>query len=164
MWKKILISGAVGAAILGAGGTALAASGGSSPAPNPTASSTPSTHSGHAKAKDRAGAVLRRTLHATWVTKGKDSTFVTHDAIRGIVQPGVSTTSITVKAADGTAETYQINGSTKVHVKGDSTAASAADIKSGDAVGVVGTASGTGTLTATHIVDRGTPKAASSTS
>ena len=159
MWKKVLISGAVGAAILGAGGTALAASGGSSPTPSPnTTASTPSTHSGHAKAQGKAGAALRRTLHATWVTKGKDGQFVTHDAIRGTVT-AVDSGSITVLAADKTSETYVVTSTTKV--RDDKAASTIGEVNTGDAVGVLGT--GTGTLSATHIVDRGTPKATSST-
>lgn len=167
MWKKVLVSGAVGAAILGAGGTALAASGGSSPAPSPNAaSSTPSTHAGHAKAKDKAGAALRRTLHATWVTKGKDGQFVTHDAVRGTVTavtapgPTDSTGSITVKPADGKLETYVVTSTTKV--RDDKKPSTIGAVKVNDVVGVLGT--GSGPFTATHIVDRGTPKAASSTS
>lgn len=160
MWKKVLISGAVGAAILGAGGTALAATGGSSPAPGPTtASSAPSTHTAHPKAKARIGATLRRTVHATWVTKGKDGTFVTHDTIRGTVS-AVSSTSITVQAADATPQTYAVTPATTV--RDDKAPSTIGAVKVGDAVGVLGT--GTGTPTATHIIDRGTPSSPSATS
>jgi uncharacterized protein YcfJ len=157
MWKKVLISGAVGAAILGAGGTALAASGDSSPAPAPT-SSSPSTHSGHAKAKAKVGTELRRALYGSLTTKGKDGKFVTHDAIRGTVT-AVSPTSITVKAADNTSETYAVTSTTKV--RDDKTSSTIGAVKVNDVVGVLGT--GSGTLTATHIIDRGIPTKASST-
>lgn len=156
MWKKILISGAVGAVILGAGGTALAASGNSSsPTPPGAATTGPSTHSAHAKAKgkSKAGDELRRALHGTWVTKGKDGKPVTHDAIRGTVS-AVSSTSITVTAADATSETYTVNSwTTKVRDDKKPSVISAVAVK--DVVAVLGTGTGTN-LTATHIVDRGT--------
>ena len=148
MWKKILVGGAVGAAVLGAGGTALAASGGSSPAPPPTTTSSPKATGQHPKAHKDVRAVLRRTVQATWVTRDK-GTFVTHDAIRGVVT--AAGPSITVKAADGTSETYVVNAATKVHHRGDKT--STAPVQQGDRVAVLGT--GTSTLTATQILDAG---------
>ena len=88
---------------------------------------------------------------------GKGSTsFVTHDAIRGQVT-AVSATSITVKAADNVSETYAVTSSTKVRSRADGKgkAGSIGEVKSGDAVIVLGT--GSGTLTATHVLD-GTKK------
>lgn len=159
MWKKVLISGAVGAAILGAGGTALAATGSSSPSPTPsTTSSTPATHSGHTKAKHRIAATMRRTVQATWVT-GKDGHFVTHDAIRGTATVGTS--SITVKAADGTSETFAVTSKTKVRDKGDlKKVVPFSTVHNDDVVGVLGTGSGS-SLTATQIVDAGPPSTTS---
>lgn len=155
MWKKILVSGAVGAAILGAGGTALAATGGSTPSPPPTTSSSPKATGHHPKAHKDARAMLRHTVQATWVTKGK-SGFVTHDAIRGVVKTAGS--SITVLAADGTSETYVVNSATKVHHRGDKT--STAPVQVNDRVEVLGT--GTNPLTATQIVDAGPAPATAS--
>lgn len=149
MWKKVLVSGAVGAALLGAGGTALAASGDSSPAPGPATSSTPA----HPKA-EAGRAMLRRTVHATWTTR-KDGQFVTHDAIRGTASVGTS--SITVKAADGTTETFAVSSTTKVRDKGDlKKTVPFSTVHDGDAVGVLGTSSSTG-LTAKQIVDAPQP-------
>jgi len=101
---------------------------------------------------------LEKVSHAQWVSKdGKTGTFVTHDAVRGTVS-AVSPTSIVVKATDGTSETFVVNGSTKVHVKGNvktKTPGTISQVKVGDAVGVLGT--GAGTMTATQVIDRGTP-------
>jgi hypothetical protein len=156
MWKKILVAGSVGAAILGVGGVALASTDGSSPSPSPT-TSTSTTASGkvgaHAGRKAHRRDELRTALHGQITTRGKDG-FVTHDGIRGTVT-AVSTTSITVKAADGTVETYVIDGQTITHLKADGkqrgTAAEIAKVETGDSVGVLGT--GTTTLTATHVID-----------
>jgi hypothetical protein len=94
----------------------------------------------------------------------KTGMFTTHDAIRGRVT-AVSPTSITVRAADSTMETYQVNSSTKVFTRvlrthasktagtaqPTRTAASLADVKAGDSVLVGGT--GTAALTAVRVVD-----------
>ncbi|MET3807192.1 hypothetical protein ABIB25_004215 [Nakamurella sp. UYEF19] len=100
---------------------------------------------------------LEKVSHAQWVSKdGKTGSFVTHDAVRGSVT-AVSAGSITIKATDGTSETYVVNGSTKVHVKGDKgTTSTVAKVKVGDQVGVLGT--GATTRTATQIRDRGVTK------
>jgi hypothetical protein len=113
---------------------------------------------------------LERVSHAQWVTKdGKTGKFVTHDAVRGTVV-AVSSTSITIKATDGTSESFTVNGSTKVHVKGAKKVAGAAkpapgkisDVKIGDAANVLGT--GTTPMTATRVIDRGVPRPAKTTS
>lgn len=152
MWKKIALAGATGAIIIGAGSAALAASGSTSASPSSPAAGSSSAaaaagHGKHGKDADR----LRRAVHATWVTEDKQTkTFTTHDAIKGLVT-AVSPTSITVKAADNTTETYQVNASTKVHTRANRTAAAIADVKTGDPVLVAGT--GTSTLTATQVID-----------
>jgi len=154
MLKKIVIAGSAAAVILGAGTAALAASGSSS---SPTAgSSTSAKAPGNAngKAAHAKRDVLRRALHATWVTRdGKgSSTFVTHDAIRGEVT-AVSASSITVKAADNVSQTYAVTSSTKVRVRADGKgkAGSISEVKTGDTVLVAGT--GTSSLTATRVLD-----------
>jgi len=155
MLKKIVLAGSAAAVVLGTGTAALAASGSSTP---PAASSSPAA-SAKAGVFGKAGALavraqLRRALHATWVTRNaKDSSgFVTHDAIRGQVT-AVSATSITVKAADNVSETYAVTSSTKVRSRADGKgkAGSIGEVKSGDTVIVLGT--GSGTLTATHVLD-----------
>lgn len=97
---------------------------------------------------------LEKVSHAQWVSKDeKTGGFVTHDAVRGSVA-AVSAGSITIKATDGTSETYVVNSSTKVHVKGEKGRTSTvAQVKVGDQAAVVGT--GASTRTATRILDRG---------
>jgi hypothetical protein len=152
MLKKIVIAGSAAAVVLGAGTAALAASGSTSPSSTP--SSSTAVGAGKAKAAHAKRSELRRALHASWVTRdGKNSTsFVTHDAIRGQVT-AVSATSITIKAADNVSETYAVNSSTKVHSRADGKgkAGTISEVKSGDTVIVLGT--GSGTLTATHVLD-----------
>ena len=152
MLKKIVIAGSAAAVVLGAGTAALAISGSNSPS-TPSSSST-ATGTAKAKAGHAKRSELRRALHASWVTRdGKNSTsFVNHDAIRGQVT-AVSATSITVKAADNVSETYAVNSSTKVRSRADGKgkAGTISEVKSGDAVIVLGT--GSGTLTASHVLD-----------
>ena len=153
MWKKIAIGGAVAAAILGSGAAALASSGSAVPG-TPTAG-TPAAATASAAAKGRhpiARALARHTVHGQFVTRDSSGGFVTHDVIKGTVT-SVSATSITVKAADNTSETYVVNSSTKVRQRsnGKGSASTIGAVHTGDDVAVVGT--GTSTLTATGIVD-----------
>jgi hypothetical protein len=153
MWKKIAIAGGVCAAVAGIGTAAVATSGSSTTSGSPTSS----TAKGHPAAKDRGAKALKHALHAQWVTKGKDNTFVTHDAIRGTVT-AVSATSITVLAEDKKSQTFTVNTDTKVRVRANGKAAKAAkaaisQVHSGDKALVVGT--GTTTLTAKGILDTG---------
>ena len=99
MLKKVLVTTALGAAIVGGGTAALASSGshdGAVPttAATPTASSSaqPSPAKTKAAGKHHKGVRLGRALHGTWVTKdAKTNTVVTHDAIHGTVSSGSST-------------------------------------------------------------------------
>ena len=168
MLKKAMITVALGAAVVGGGTAALAASGhtasvptsSSATPPTPAASSASTKKDKHAAKHKGNRTNLGRALHATWVTKNnKTNAVVTHDAIRGTVS-AVSSTSVTVKAADGVSQTYKVDSSTKVlkraatstPTKGHKAAASSiAQVKVGDKAAVVGT--GTTSLTATHIVD-----------
>lgn len=149
MYRKILIGGMTAAAIVGAGGTALALSGSDTTSGAPAAATVASAQSGRADHPllHRDGRLLRRVAHGQIVVKGKDG-FVTHDLIVGTVT-AVSPNSITVKADDGTSETYVVNGGTKVRVLGTGTS-SIDKIATGDRVGVAGT--GTSTLTAKHVI------------
>jgi hypothetical protein len=165
MWKRIAVIGATAAVIGGAGTAAYAASAAPSPTPSPTSTAaasdivaTPST----TKAVKHPGANrVRRAVHATWVTENKKTkTFTTHDAIRGQVT-AVSPTSITVRAADNVVATYVISPRTKVFTRAPraagsqtavpKTAASIADVRSGDTV-FVGGIDRTG-LTALRVID-----------
>lgn len=156
MWKTIAVASTAAAIIGGAGTAALAASETTTP-PAPSVSSSSSTsdtavngsttRGGEHKVVDR----LRRAEHASWVTQNKKTkTFTTHESIRGAVT-AVSPTSITVKAADNVTEIFVLTPETKVHSRLTKAAASISDVKSGDAVLVVGT--GTTTLTATRVVE-----------
>ena len=150
MWKKIAIAGGVCAAVAGIGTAAVATSGSSTTPGTPTSS----TAKDHSAAKDRGAKALKHALHAQWVTKDKDNTFVTHDAIRGTVS-AVSATSITVVAEDKTSQTFTVNADTKVRVRtnGKGAKGTISQVHSGDKALVIGT--GTTTLTAKGIVDAG---------
>lgn len=98
----------------------------------------------------RAGLAKRllQVSHAQWVSKdAKTGTFVTHDAVRGAVT-AAATGSITIKATDGTSETFVVTGSTKVRVAGAT--GTMGQVKVGDQVAVLGT--GSGPMTATRVV------------
>jgi hypothetical protein len=156
MWKKIAVGGAIAAAIVGAGTAAIATSGSTtSGTPDTSASATLAAATSTLPAADgkRVDRLLRRALHGTWVTRdGESGSFITHDAIRGQVTD-VSTSSITVKAADNTSETFEVTSSTKVRQRtdGKGAASTIGAVHSGDNVLVVGT--GTDKLTAKWVVD-----------
>ena len=156
MWKKLAVGGAVAAAIVGVG-TAAVATSGSLTAGDPTpATSSASAAPGpgarpHGPLRDHPFA--RRALHGTWVTRDPNgSGFVTHSEIRGTVT-AVSSTSITVKAADDFTATYVVNSDTKVRVRtdGKGAAGTISQIATGDNVAVVGPVSGS-TATARGIL------------
>lgn len=171
MWKKLAVVGSVVAVTgLGVGGVASAFSGApaaqaaapavqaapafSGAVVTATASTDPTTKpAGKHKKRASLGQRLARTSHATWVTKDKKTgKFVTHDAVRGAVA-AVAAGTVTIKATDGTSETFVVTGSTKVRVNGSTGALG--QVKVGDRVAVVGT--GSGPMTATRVVDRGAP-------
>lgn len=171
MLKKIAVIGGIAAvAGLGLGGVAMAASNPTAPAAVPVAQGVVAAPAAVVTSPAKPGAKVKKAgkrqdlakrlegvAHAQWVSKdGRTGAFVTHDAVRGDIS-AVSGTSITIKTADGTSETFLVNGSTKVHVRGAQKAAKTPDsiskVKVGDRVGVLGT--GAGTMTATQIIDRG---------
>ena len=169
MLKKIVVIGGA-VALIGGGTAAFASSATATPAPSPASvSATSDSAATTARSEDgrHAGADrLRRAVHATWVTANKKTkTFTTHDAIRGQVS-SVSPTSITIRAADSTTQTYLITSKTKVFTRAARTeasksaasktalarkTASISDVKAGDFVLVGGT--GTTALTAVRVVD-----------
>ncbi|MGI8761788.1 MAG: hypothetical protein ACR2LF_10960 [Jatrophihabitantaceae bacterium] len=168
MYRKIAIAGATAAVIVGAGTAALAASApgtsGTPGAPSPAGTAKSATAHARHGGKFRGGE-LRRILHGEFVTKGKDGTYVTHDVIHGQVS-SVSATSIVVTAPDKTSETFAVTKDTKVRlrpvgapkpakgVKGPKAAlGTISEVHQGDTVFVLGT--GSGTLTATRILDAG---------
>lgn len=185
MWKKIAVIGGFCAVALGIGGVALASTGPSPSTAAPgiaaaasTGAAAPSTGAGTTESKHqkgekgkRAGGIRKallasRVLHAEWVTKDhKTGALVTHHAIRGTVS-AVSPTSITVKAADKTMQTFAVTAKTKVHIRDGNkgTPGTIGQVRVGDDAGVLGTGTGTGTVTATQVIDRGVPKPATSSS
>lgn len=148
MYSKTLIAGVTAAAIVGAGGTALAVSGSDTPS---ASSTTLAAKTGQHARKLLGKGMLRRLAHGEIVLRGKDG-FVTHDLIAGTVT-SVSSTSITVQAADKTSETFAVTKDTKVRLRsnGSGTASSIDKVATGDHVLVAGT--GASTLTAKHVVD-----------
>ncbi len=122
-----------------------------SSAPRQPGEATRGAHPGHRPAGP--GRAFKG-VHAQWVTRGKDATFVTHQAIRGEVT-ATSAASVTVKAPDGYTATFTLAGSTKLRIRGmgKGVAGSAKDLRPGDRVVVVGT--GADRAVATHLLDRG---------
>lgn len=161
MWKKIVVIGGTVALIGGAGTAAFASSATATPSPSSIATTPGSSAQTVKPGADKRANKLGRAVHATWVTQNrKTRAFITHDAIRGQVS-AVSPTSITVRAADSTTETYLITSKTKVFTRlaraqapktvPARTPASISDVKTGDSVLVGGT--GTSALTALRVVD-----------
>ena len=96
--------------------------------------------------------------YAQWTTfDAKTNTSTVHDGIRGQVT-AVSPTSITVKAAGGTSQTFAVDTNTAVRTGGGSKdkRGMTGQVKVGDQAVVVGT--GQSTFTATLIAERGTPQ------
>lgn len=158
MWKKVLVVGTTAAAILGAGTAALAVTGSTSPTPSPS-TSPGTTHHGAAAARRAGGERLRALLrveHGTVTVKDAKAPggFLTLEGIRGTVT-AVSPSSITVRSADGTVESFVVDAKTVVHTKADGKAKGSTGqigaVADGDAVRVLGT--GTATFTATHVLD-----------
>lgn len=152
MYRKSLIGGATAAAIVCAGGTALALSGSDTPsATSGTTGTTSATAGRQHHGLFGHGKLLRRLAHGEVVLRGKDG-FVTHDVIAGTVT-AVSSSAITVHAADGTSETFAVTKDTKVRVRSNGSGAPSSidKVADGDHVFVAGT--GTTTLSAKHIVD-----------
>jgi hypothetical protein len=154
MNRNIAIAGLAAVVVLGGGTAAYAASTSSGATPTPSASAAPSG-SGSASAKAAHPRLVKlgaRGVRAQVVTRGKNGTFVTHDTIRGQVI-AVSATSIGVKAADGTTETFTVSSATKVRMRtaGKGAPSSIGLVKTGDTVLVLGT--GTGPFAAQHVVD-----------
>jgi hypothetical protein len=154
MYRTIAIAGVTAAAIIGVGTAALAESGSTSGTPSPGSSASSGSTAGagaHGAKGSRLGRLARHVVHGQFVT-GTAGTFVTHDVIRGQVT-AVSPSSIAVKAADGTSETFVVNSATKVRVRtsGKGAAGTISQVATGDDVLVLGT--GAGTATAQHVLD-----------
>ncbi len=151
MLNKTVIATGVGAAVLlGGGVAAVAATNTPTSQSGSTSTSTPTHKHKHAH---RHGHFSGE--YAQWTTyNATTKTKTTHDGVRGTVST-VSATSISVTAKDGTTKTYLLVPATKVHAKGDTKThpGSISQVKVGDRAEVTGT--GTSTLTATHVRDKG---------
>ena len=93
------------------------------------------------------GAGVAGALHGQFVVPRSGGGYQTEDTQRGSVT-AVSTSSITVKSADGFTKTYQVTSSTVVDARRDGIGS----VKDGHQVSVLATVSG-GTATATDIQD-----------
>jgi hypothetical protein len=159
----ILAAVAITAVAAGAGVAALATGGSPSPAsssgqlastpspsPSPSASRSGAPGPGHrffGGFGGGFGAGVAGALHGQFVVPRSGGGYQTEDTQRGSVT-AVSTSSITVKSADGFTKTYQVTSSTVVDARRDGIGS----VKDGHQVSVLATVSG-GTATATDIQD-----------
>lgn len=142
-------------ATLGVGAVAGIALAAPSTTPSPSGGSASSAdsakHAGHQKGDHKGVKQLgKRMLHGEFVAKGKDGAYVTVDTQRGLLTQ-VSSTSITVKSADGFTTTYVVSPETKVRKDGKT--ATIGDLKAGDPAMVIAIKSGDST-TAKGVVVR----------
>jgi hypothetical protein len=122
-----------------------------SPAPSPSASA-PAKHRGFGRFGFGGPALfglggLGGVIHAQATVPKSGGGYQTIDVQRGTVTD-VSTSSITVKSADGYSATYEVTSSTEVNAQ----AAGIGTVKDGDTVGLIATVSGS-TKTAASIID-----------
>ena len=160
---------AIGIGALGVAGTAYATNSTPAPTPSPSASVPPGYAApGGAGAQGMpgrpdgerpmggwgghggAGLGMGRGMgiHGSFVVPKQGGGYQTVDGQVGTVT-GVSSTSITVRSADGFTQSYTVDATTMVNAQRDGIAA----VKAGDEVGVVAIESGSG-RTAVQIVDR----------
>ena len=150
-----LAAGAGVAALATAGSPSLASTSGrlaATPSPSPSVSrpgyGTPGP--GHRFFGGFGGGVgpgVAGALHGQFVVPRSGGGYQTEDTQRGSVT-AVSTSSITVKSADGFTKTYQVTSSTIVDAQRDGIGS----VKDGHQVSVLATVSG-GTATASNIQD-----------
>lgn len=147
--RTVAVGGIVTALVLGGGGIALASSQTGTSNPATAASSTTAPSKQHRAV--RWMGVASRIEHGQFVVHGKNGT-VTRDIIHGTVV-AVSPSSITVRAADGTQQTYAVTSQTKVRQRahGKGTASSISAVAVGDQALVLGT--GSGNLSANRVID-----------
>lgn len=146
--RAIAVGGVVTGLVLAGGGVALASSSSDSTAATATTSAS-------AAATPRGALRWRRIAarieHGQFVVRGKSGT-VTRDLINGAVS-AVSPSSLTVRAADGTEETFAVTSQTKVRARagGKGSPSTMAAVAVGDHVVVLGT--GSSSLSANRVVD-----------
>ncbi|HUA31935.1 MAG TPA: hypothetical protein VMC03_23850 [Streptosporangiaceae bacterium] len=161
--RPYLVAGVAVAALLGGAGAALASSGSgspagspsavaASPAPSPAPQGLPGPNGPGGHGFRRFGAVggfggLYGALHGQLVVTKPGGGYETVDVQSGQVT-AVSTTSITLKSADGYTKSYTVAASTNVDAQRDGIGS----VKVGNQVTLLATVSG-GTATATGITD-----------
>jgi hypothetical protein len=168
--RRVVLFAAVTALALGAGGVAFAATGsspstGSSagaggvlaadsaespPTPGPGEPPRPGGGQrgmGHFGPRGFGGGIGGFALHGEYVTQKSGGGYQTVDIQSGTVSD-VSSSSITVKSADGFSKSYKVTSDTLVGAKRDGIGT----VKKGDTVHVTATVSG-GTATAVQVAD-----------
>ncbi len=157
--RPYILAGVAVAALLGGAGAALAASHSSPPTASPSAaaatpapSSTPSGPPGPGFRRFGAGGFgfgggLFGALHGQFVARKPGGGYQTIDVQNGQVT-AVSSTSITLKSADGFTKTYAVTSSTLVDAQRDGIGS----VKVGNQAEVLATVSGSA-VTATSISD-----------
>jgi len=167
--RVAVLAGVVTVGVLAGAGVAVAATSSPSPTPTPTASPAPSVSKLHPLPANGAprgmlhrapflfgpafggpgllGGGLFGAVHGTVVVPKSGGGYQTVTFQTGKVT-AVSSTSITLRSADGISRSYQVSSSTMVNAQRDGIGS----IKDGNQVTVTATASGS-TATATRIID-----------
>ncbi|HEX6520998.1 MAG TPA: hypothetical protein VF070_13465 [Streptosporangiaceae bacterium] len=160
--NSALFAGVAAAALAGGAGTAYAVTHSGTPAvaqttsqsadspsssPSPSPSTSPSTTPGHHRFGGLGIGGIGGAVHGQLTVPKSGGGYQTVDVQRGTVT-SVSSTSITVKSADGYTATYAVTGSTEVNAE----SAGIGAVKTNDSVFVTATVSG-GSATASSVTD-----------
>ncbi len=157
--RRGLLAGAIAVALTGGGAAAVWA--GTQPSPSPSSPSASPSPSGSGAAKSTEG--RGQAIHGEHVVKQQDGSYRTVLTQTGTIE-SVSGSEVTVKSEDGFTQRYVINAETRIakvptnvselrngRGKPSLPSSTAADLKSGDTVRLIGTKDGD-TVTATRIV------------
>jgi hypothetical protein len=159
--RPMVVGGVAAVAVIAGAGIGLAATNHPAPtatttsalsaaaSPSPSASATTGKHHGrHSRGFGFGGGFgLGGVLHGQVTVRKAGGTYETLDVQRGTVT-SVSSSSLTIKSADGYTATYAVSSSTTV----DAEAAGIGSVKSGDSVFVTAQVSGS-KVTATRLQD-----------
>ena len=151
MIRKTALAVGIGAvAVLGAKGTAIAAQSDSTQAtPTPTTTAAPTPTPSPSAGRHRVN-VNFPGEYAQWTTfDARTNTSTVYDGIRGQVS-AVSGSSISVKAANGTSQTFAVDANTRVR-GGKGKSGGIGQVQVGERVVLVGT--GQGSFTAVQVND-----------
>ena len=167
-WRSVVLAGGIVVALSGAGAAAVWAGTAQSATPLTSPTTPAAQPPGNSPAEEQAHKKNRAVpLHGESVVKKGDGGFETRLTQQGTIE-AVGSASITVKSEDGFSQTYAINAGTKVTklpppaadgtMPRDSagkrlkpTAATAADLRTGEQVRITGVKDGSG-ITAGQIV------------